>query len=121
MSSYTVYDWYWAVAGSTTQVFSSKAADYVPVTDPTFVAWKALGNIPQPIESEAALGEVLAPYNIRPSAETVLDSYKDSQSRKLTLEVVAKVLFNLVNEVRALKGQNPINAAQFRAYLKDLM
>lgn len=64
---------------------------------------------------------MLAPYSLRPTATNVLDGYQDSQSRKLTLEVVAKVLFNLANEVRALKGQPALTAAQLRNYVKGLM
>jgi len=37
---------YWIVAGSTTQVWSSKALGYVPVDDPTYVTW--LGEHPFP-------------------------------------------------------------------------
>ena len=118
---YTPSDWYWIVNGSTTQVFSSASGAYVPTSDATYVAWKEDGTLPTRIGAEAELGEVLAPYNIRPVAANVLDAYQDTQARKLTLEVVAKVLFNLVNEVRVLKGQNQINAAQFRTYLKGLM
>lgn len=119
--TYNPTNWYWIVAGSTTQVFSSASGSYVPINDATFVAWKADGTAPTPILNEAELGEVLAPYNIRPIAANVLDAYQDTQARKLTLQVVAKVLFNLVNEVRVLKGQSQINAAQFRTYLKGLM
>lgn len=118
---YNPENWYWIVGGSATQVYSSAAGNYVPVADPTYVAWKEDGTVPTPILNEAELGEVLAPYNIRPVAAQVLDAYQDTQSRKLTLDVVAKVLFNLVNEVRVLKGQSQINATQFRAYLKGLM
>lgn len=114
-------DWYWAVNGSATQVYSSAAGDYVPVGNATYKTWLAAGNQPTRIASEAELGEVLAPYNIRPVAANVLSGYQDSQARKLTIEVVAKVLFNLVNEVRVLKGQNQITAQQFRAYVKGLM
>ncbi len=118
---YTPSDWYWIVAGSTAQVFSSASGTYVPVANQTYVEWLADGTLPTRIGTEAELGEVLAPYNIRPVAANVLDAYQDTQARKLTLEVVAKVLFNLVNEVRVLKGQSQINAAQFRTYLKGLM
>lgn len=115
------FDWYWIVGSNESQVFSSKTGTFVPIGNKDYVAFLAAGNRPSRILNEAELGEVLAPYNIRPAAETVLDAYKDSQSRKLTLEVVAKVLFNLVNEVRALKGQQPVTAQQFRSYVKDLM
>lgn len=118
MKPYNPFDWYWAVGS---QIFSSAVADYVPADNAAYLAWRADGTVPTPIASEAELGEVLAPYNIRPAAANVLDAYQDTQARKLTLEVVAKVLFNLVNEVRVLKGQSQINATQFRAYLKGLM
>lgn len=115
------FDWYWIVGGNEAHVFSSKTGAFVPVGNKDYAAFLAAGHGPTRILNEAELGEVLAPYNIRPAAETVLDAYKDTQSRKLTVEVVAKVLFNLVNEVRALKGQQPVTAQQFRAYVKDLM
>lgn len=121
MKDYNPYDWYWKVAGSTTQVYSSASGDYVPVDDAAFVAWKSDGTVPTNIVSAAELGEVLAPYNIRPVQAMVLDAYQDSHAKTLTLQVVAKVLFQLVNEVRVLKGQNQITAAQFRNYVKGLM
>lgn len=121
MKDYNPSDWYWVVAGSTTQVYSSVVGNYVPVTDPAFVAWKTDGTSPTNIASEADLGEVLASVHARPVAANVLDIYQDTQARRLTLEVVAKVLFNLVNEIRVLKGQQQITAQQFRTYLKGLM
>jgi len=121
MKTYTPENWYWKVAGSTTHVYSSAVGDYVPVDDATFVAWKSDGTLPTNIASAEELGEVLAPYNLRPVHENVLDAYRDTQARKLTIEVVAKVLFNLVNEIRVLKGQSQITAAQFRNYVKGLM
>ena len=121
MKPYTPENWYWKVAGSTTQVYSSASGDYVPVDDAAFVEWTSDGTVPTSIASAAELGEVLAPYNIRPVQATVLDAYQDSQAKKLTIEVVAKVLFRIVNDVRELKGQPAITAAQFRTFLKGLM
>lgn len=118
---YNPNDWYWIVGGSTTQVFSSAAGGYVPVNNPTFAAWKEDGSLPSSILNETELGEVLAPYNIRPVTAAVLDAYQDTQARELTLAVVAKVLFNLANEIRVLKGQSQITPAQFRTYVKGLM
>lgn len=63
----------------------------------------------------------MADARVRPVATAVLDRYQDSHARKLTIEVVAKVLFNLVNEVRVLKGQQQVTAQQFRNYVKGLM
>jgi hypothetical protein len=118
---YDPYNWYWAVGGDTSKAFSSASGDYVQANDATFVAWQEDGTMPTNIPNEDELGEVLSPYNIRPAAANVLDGYKDHQARKLTLEVVAKVLFQLVNEVRALKGQQPVTANQFKNYVKGLM
>lgn len=119
--SYDPFNWYWMVGGNEAQAFSSASGNYVQADDATFVAWKSDGTAPTRILNEAELGEVLAPYNIRPVHANVLDGYQDTQARKLTLEVVAKVLFNLVNEVRVLKGQSPVTAQQFRNYVKGLM
>lgn len=118
MKEYDPFNWYWTVGS---QVFSSASGSYVAADNPAYLAWKADGTVPTNIASEAELGEVLAPYNIRPVSANVLDAYQDTQARKLTLEVVAKVLFNLVNEIRVLKGQSQITAAQFRTYVKGLM
>lgn len=66
--------------------------------------------------------EVLAPYSIRPAAAAVLDGYQDVQARKLTIEVVAKVLFNLANECgRSRAETRTLTANQFRNYVKGLM
>jgi hypothetical protein len=119
MKTYDPFDWYWLVAGSA--VFSSKAADYVPANNAAYIEWKSDGTAPTAIATEAELGDVLAPYNIRPAPAQILDGYQDSQARKLTIEVVAKVLFNVVNEIRVLKGQAPVTAQQFRNYVKGLM
>lgn len=57
---YTPQNWYWIVAGSTTQVYSSASASYVPVTDATYEAWLAAGNLPTKIDTEANLQGVFA-------------------------------------------------------------
>ena len=104
MSNYDPRNWYWSVAGSTTQVYSSASGDYVAIADSTYQAWLAAGNAPTKIDTEANLGDVLAPYSIRPVNAAVLDGYQNSQAAKLTVEVVAKVAFNHENRIRALEG-----------------
>lgn len=118
---YTPANWYWAVGGSTTQVFSSALGDYVPATDPTFLAWVESGGIATAIDSEASLGGTLSPYQIRPRNAAVLDGYKESHANKLTVEVIAKVLFRVVNDLRTLQGQSTLTANQFKTFLKGLM
>jgi hypothetical protein len=58
-ANYNVSAWYWIVAGSTTQVWSSAAVAYVSVTDTTYLAWLAAGYIPSHIGSEANLKRIL--------------------------------------------------------------
>jgi len=118
---YNPRNWYWIVAGSTTQVYSSASGDYVPVADATYQAWLAAGGVPTSIASEAELGDVLAPYSLRPTAAGVLDGYTDSQATKLTVETVAKILFNHENRIRTLAGQPTITAAQFKSFIKSQM
>lgn len=121
MKPYTPSDWYWYVGGDKTKVYSSAVGDYVPNADPTFQAWVAGGGIATNIANEAELGEVLAVYSLRPVAPGVLDGYKEAQATGLTVEVVAKALFFLANEVRALQAKPALTAAQFKAFLKGLM
>lgn len=55
---YNPLRWYWAVAGSTTQVWSSQNLSYLPVSNGTYAAW-AVNNIPTPIASAGALIQVM--------------------------------------------------------------
>lgn len=121
MSEFNPLDWYWVVNGATEEVYASKSGGFVSVNNPAYVAWLAAGDRPTRIASEAELGEVLAAYSVRPVAASVLDGYQDTQSRQLTLQVVAKVLLWCVNEIRTLKGQQTITGAQFRNFIKGLM
>lgn len=118
---YNPTNWYWIIAGNEARFYSSASGDYVTPTDAAYVAWLAAGGTPSHIASEAELGAVLAPYALRPTATGVLDAYQGAQADGLTAQVVAKALFYLANQVRALQGQQAISAAQFRTVLKGLM
>jgi hypothetical protein len=52
-------DWYWIVAASTTEVWSSARAIAVPVADTAYQDWIAGGHFPTPIASQAELEDVL--------------------------------------------------------------
>jgi hypothetical protein len=114
-------DWYWRVAGSQTQVFSSKTGDYVPLNDPQYALWSSDGTMPVNIDSEASLGELLASAVVRPTNAAILDFYQDIHARDTIVQVPFKLLFNLINDVRELKGQSRITAAQARNYIKGFM
>jgi hypothetical protein len=58
------FDWYWAVAGSTTQVYSSKRLEYVPVSDSAFVAWKLTFGMPSQIATEAEMLSILSMFGL---------------------------------------------------------
>ncbi len=57
--SYNPQNWYWVVAGSTTQVYSSARTEYVSVSDATYEAWLAAGNQPTKIDTDANLQAVI--------------------------------------------------------------
>jgi len=120
----TPYDprnWYWIVASDETKVYSSVVGDYVQAADKTYQAWVAAGNTPTRIASEDELGEVLDPYALRPANAAVLDKYTDSQAKRLTLEIVAKVLLSHENRIRVLEGKQAVSAAQFKNAIKALL
>ena len=118
---YDVNNWYWFVEGDETKVYSSASGDYVPVSDATYTEWAADGSVPTRIANEAELGDVLATYSLRPTPNGILDGYKEHHVRGITKKGLAKILFWTVNEVRALKGQQPVTAAQYKQFLKDIM
>lgn len=114
-------DWYWIVGGSTTQAYSSAAGDYVPVADTAFVEWKSDGTLPVQIDTEESLGHVLAQHLMRPVAAGVLDGYRDAHAGQIIIKVPFKLLFQMNNDIRVLKGQQPLTANQARNYVKGLM
>jgi len=123
MKTYDPKNWFWIVGGDESRAFSSAVGNFVPANDATYLAWKADGTMPTRILNEAELGEVLADVRIRPAdaAAAVVDAYKDRHARELTLQVIAKWMLWATNEIRTLKGQAPVSAAQFRSFLKGQM
>lgn len=57
---YDPSNWYWIVDKATDEVYSSAAADYVPVTDSAYTAWLESGGKPTPIDTEENLADVFA-------------------------------------------------------------
>lgn len=105
-------NWYWFVAGDTTQVFSSASGTYVPVTDPNFVSWKAFPtNETSVVNSEAELGELLSSAGPRPVAAGVLAGYLDNQARQVIAQTVFRVLFNHENRIRAIERNLGLNGS----------
>lgn len=85
--------WFWVVAGSTTQVYSSAAAAYVPVTDAGYVTWLGTDetghNHPTRIPSEAELFDVLAVQH--PAALGTLGTNQQRAARMLQVGTTVTV------------------------------
>ena len=114
-------NWYWIVAGSTTQVYSSAAVAYVPVADVTYQAWLAGGNMATKIAVEQDLWDVLDAAGISlPSGASTSDAHKGGMFDNVPA-VVKAWAFAVDNRVRVLEGQLPRNANQFRTYVKSLL
>lgn len=124
MKTFDPKNWYWVVGGDATKAYSSAAGDYVLASNPAFVAWKADGTIPTSIDTEANLGGTLAPYYPdvpRPVSAGILDGYQQGQADDIFQRKLVKLLFQMVNDIRQLKGQAVLTPAQARAYVKGLM
>lgn len=120
MRKYTPRNWYWIVAGDSSQVYSSKDAAYVQPSDAGFLAWLESGNKPTRIASETELWNVLTGIdpNLVPAAGT--SARKDLQIAKVDM-VALTALFNHENRIRALESKTPLTVPQFRAAIKLLI
>lgn len=121
MKDYNPNDWYWIVGGDASRAYSSKTGDYVAASNSTFMQWLADGNTPTRIPNADELAEVLANASVRPVSADMLGRYKTSQASKLTIELVAKVLFNHENRIRVLESKPTITANQFANALKAML
>lgn len=55
---FNIANWYWIVAGDTSQVWSSAKPGYVPINDSGYSAFLSAGDAPTPIASITELAEV---------------------------------------------------------------
>ena len=58
-NNYNPLDWYWFVAGDTSQVYASARAQYVPTSDSSYTAWVAAGGMTTSILNAQELFDVL--------------------------------------------------------------
>jgi hypothetical protein len=120
---YNPSDWYWAVGGDPTQVYSSARGVFVSIADAQFVAWKSKeggSNRPTPIDTSVNLGAVLAPYRLRPTDSAVLAAYQQAAASAVDL-VQLRLMFNHENRIRALESKAPITQPQFLAAISALL
>jgi hypothetical protein len=114
-------NWYWFVAGSTTQVYSSAAVSYVPVTDGTYQAWVSAGGVTSRISTEQELFDILLANGVPvPAAVKPSDTLKEGMFANVP-QVVRVWALDVDNRVRVLEGQPTRNANQFKNYVKSLI
>lgn len=117
--SFNIQDWYWAISGNNTQVYSSKLANYVLLNDPAFLLFLSFGNIPTKISTESDLFDLLSekfPVGLinTPAAQDKKKSMAISNLDKVTFAI----LFNHENRIRVLEGKPQITQLQFIAGIK---
>lgn len=125
---YNPANWYWVVAGSTSQVYSSLVGDYVPTNNTAYQKWTSSGGNPTRIASESELGNVLSAYSLTPTPAGILDGYKDAQASGLIVQTEFRILFNHENRLRACERALSLNGspadltpAQAKAAVKAIM
>lgn len=126
--NYIPQNWYWIVAGSTSQVYSSLSGSYVTPSDSTYQSWLASGNTPTRIDTESNLGAVLSQYSLRPNPPGILDGYTGALADSVLTQAIFKILFNHENRLRACERTLGLNgspadltAVQARNAVKALM
>lgn len=141
MIRYAPQDWYWIVAGSATQVYSSKRSQYVPTSDAQYQAWLVRNNKPTRIPSESDLWDVLAkqfPEGVAAGNAAGQDLVKTQKVNGMT-EVFARAMREHENRIRVLENlavntslttgrgvngntnRQPVTMAQVVQFLKGLL
>lgn len=121
--TYRSENWYWAVVGNASQVYSSAAAAYVATSDSTYLAWVLAGNTTTKIDSEASLWDVLTqqfPAGIAAN-NAAGQAVRQSDQENNMDQVALKVLFNHENRIRVLEAKAAITIAQFVAAIRALL
>ncbi len=118
---YNPAKWYWVVAGSTTQVYSSAAGNYVLVADATYQTWLTKGGVPTKIDTEQNLADVLVQAGQPlPPATTPSNAQKDKWFADVP-KAVQVWAFDIENRFRVSQGTAALTANQFKNYVKGLL
>jgi len=119
---FIISNWYWKVAGSITQVYSSRIGNYVPIADVTYQAWLTAGNLTTSIPSEVELGEVLAQHSLRPIPAGILQAYDDTIVKELeTMKILRAFSLVMLDEINLLRQQHALpdrTVAQLKAAVR---
>lgn len=115
-------NWYWFIAGDTTQVYSSARSLLVPVADATYQTWLSNPkNKTYNAASTTELSDILdyCRVDLPPQGKTS-DAHNSARVDELprALKVWA---FDVENRVRVLEGKSQLTSSQFKSYIKSLM
>lgn len=115
---YNVNDWYWIVAASTTQVWSSARRSYVAQNDAQYLAWQQRGGVPARVDTQAELFDIIvkqAPYIAEQVAPNRLrELYLSSMDQDSASSMLFRIAFNHENRIRALENRAAVTMTQFR-------
>lgn len=123
--SFAPWDWYWAVGGSTTQVYSSKRNIYVPLNDPQYADWLAGYDGPSQIPTEAEIWRYVSQpprslpdwlFNGTTFAQPTETTYTKAQLKAYSASLrfnkeTGGFVFNTKTIVTTRESQGQINAA----------
>ena len=121
-----IYDsrnWYWDIGGLATEVYSSRQAQFVPMSDAIYQSWLAAGNFPTRILSEAELWDVLAdqfPSGISSGNAIGQEALKTRQLDRSD-RVMLQIAFNHENRIRTLESRPQVTIDQFKTAIKALL
>jgi hypothetical protein len=118
---YTPANWYWIVAGSTTQVYSSAKPGYVTLPDATYSAWLANGGLPTNIDSDGSLqGVLLDQYPAGWWQPLVPQSVSNFQARAQLLTMPGlngdATLFTTIDKALAAGNTTPSGMFAYQAW-----
>lgn len=110
---------YWFVGGDTSKAYSLDTGDYVLPSDPTYAAYVAAGKHTQAILNEQELGEVVwVRKGAKPVPAGIVDGWVQVQVNAAD-KALAKTMFDIFNQVRALQSNPPVTWGQFVDYVKN--
>jgi hypothetical protein len=102
--SFTPQNWYWSVAGNSSQVWSSKANAFVSTGDTTYEAWLDAGNNPTPISTVGkAMGVVISQTGMLDDSDVTMNRTSEAVSLGLNSWTGTDVVA-FVNYRRALRA-----------------
>lgn len=111
---------YWNVGNSATQVYSSAAGSYVPLSNANYQAWLANGNTPIKIAVEQDLFDVLSGLGLPLPAGGTTSDVRRNVMFDTVPQAVRSWAFDIENRFRVSQGQTALSPAQFKAYVKGL-